>query len=1096
MLVFGFYYQILHLSFFLTGVLIHSGDEGYKMKKRRLLLNPIKTDPSGSLTEPVQTDWDLCCLCQVKTKANKVARPDERNHGVYKSGYDSLEENILKFHKLNALPFKLDINRINDGSGISQTLKSNNAFWHTNCNLAFCDYKLERAQKRENKRNIKNKDTDCPSPVKTRRLCNPMPANNKETCFFCEEYDVDKNLFKAATKDITKNVYKCAKQLCDRKLLAKLAPGDMIAINAKYHLNCLNILYNRYRSHLTNIEFKKQSNQVSYDSLVFAELIAHIEEARQNTTKIPIFYLKNLVEMYKIKLAELREVDVKEIIVHATRFKLRLLKHVPGLTEEKEGKDIILIFSKDIGPTIQHAINNDMDEEAVVLSKAAQIVRKEIFSSAYEFSGSFEKDCERNAVPKSLLAMVQMILEGPSIGNKSISDTKRDHISLTISELLQFNAIKRSRAEDGFRHNKDRETPLPIYLSMLIHAKTRSRDLIDTLFNLGLCVSYDRLMSISTELANSVCDQYHANQVVCPPQLSTEVFTCGAVDNIDHNPSSTTACDSFHGTAITLTQFPTTELPGECQAKLPLDGEKRSKISPLPHKYTFVPPVTSTLDPVVPTKCVPLIAEQRNDIAYIQSEQHWLTQVERLVNQDSLDENDNLSWAAYHASNQPKQKNIPSKVALLPLFREKAQTTCMISHAMQMVSDAIKHVNPTQTTVIAADQPLFALIKQVQWTWPETHGEDKFVAMMGGLHIEMNLLKLLGDWLRDSGWTTVLTQAGITTPGRAEAILSGSNVTRSRYAHQVTAASLKILRDHAYQNYQENEPSALSFDEWCEKQCQEQPQFKYWTIALYLELLVLQFVRSIRERNFKLYNQSLSQIIPWLFALDHINYARWLPVHIADMLNLIRSHPDVYFEFMKGHFAVQKTNKVFSAISIDQCHEQMNKLVKGDGGAVGLTEDPQALERWMVAGPEISRLIHEFENSFHSPKSQKSNKHHDQNLNTQRTFATHVNATVETFKKLGNPFLEVNGDLLTLDTKVIMGKEVIETVNTIEENGRKQYNKFLSAQITANPNNPLSNTIKKISIPCSVKFQSNEYLKKSSKLNTWKSTINSSYRCI
>ena len=80
----------------------------------------------------------------------------------------------------------------------------------------------------------------------------------------------------------------------------------------------------------------------------------------------------------------------------------------------------------------------------------------------------------------------------------------------------------------------------------------------------------------------------------------------------------------------------------------------------------------------------------------------------------------------------------------------------------------------------------------------------------------------------------------------------------------------------------------------------------------------------------------------------------------------------------------------------------MNKLVKlkGDGGAVGLTEDPQALERWMVAGPEISRLTHEFENSFHSPKSQKSNKHHDQNPNTQRTFATHVNATVETFKDL------------------------------------------------------------------------------------------------
>ena len=109
-------------------------------------MNPIKNDPSGSLTEPIKTDWDLCCLCQVKTKADKnsskVTHPDERNHGIYKSGYESLEETILKFHKLNALPLNLDINRINDGSGISQTLKSNNAFWHKNCNLYLCKYKL------------------------------------------------------------------------------------------------------------------------------------------------------------------------------------------------------------------------------------------------------------------------------------------------------------------------------------------------------------------------------------------------------------------------------------------------------------------------------------------------------------------------------------------------------------------------------------------------------------------------------------------------------------------------------------------------------------------------------------------------------------------------------------------------------------------------------------------------------------------------------------------------------------------------------------------------------------------------------------------
>jgi hypothetical protein len=35
---------------------------------------------------------------------------------------------------------------------------------------------------------------------------------------------------------------------------------------------------------------------------------------------------------------------------------------------------------------------------------------------------------------------------------------------------------------------------------------------------------------------------------------------------------------------------------------------------------------------------------------------------------------------------------------------------------------------------------------------------------------------------------------------------------------------------------------------------------------------------------------------------------------------------------------------------IDQAHEQSNAVVKGDGGAIGLTEDSATLRRWMVAG--------------------------------------------------------------------------------------------------------------------------------------------------
>ena len=42
---------------------------------------------------------------------------------------------------------------------------------------------------------------------------------------------------------------------------------------------------------------------------------------------------------------------------------------------------------------------------------------------------------------------------------------------------------------------------------------------------------------------------------------------------------------------------------------------------------------------------------------------------------------------------------------------------------MAIVKAAIQHVNPGQVPVLAADQPLFALAREIQWTWPATHGE-------------------------------------------------------------------------------------------------------------------------------------------------------------------------------------------------------------------------------------------------------------------------------------------------------------------------------------------------------------------------------------
>ena len=290
-----------------------------------------------------------------------------------------------------------------------------------------------------------------------------------------------------------------------------------------------------------------------------------------------------------------------------------------------------------------------------------------------------------------------------------------------------------------------------------------------------------------------------------------------------------------------------------------------------------------------------------------------MSNVEVLRAKESLSAKDYISWAAFHASKQQVERPICS-MALLPLFTEKVQSASMILHVMNLIRQAVQRLNPQQIPVIIADMPLYAICKQIQWQWPKTHGEEKYVAMLEGLHIEMSILKLLGDWLNGSGWKTALVQAGVTTSGRADAISNGSQVTRARYAHQMTAAVLHLLQRAAFDDYiqlQDEAETPMSFMSWHQNMFSEKPQFAFWSLTLYLEIFYLQFVRSLRSADFKLYVQCLGEFLPWMFALNHSNYARWLPSHMRDMVQLPTKAPSTYAEFKMGHFVVQKTERAF-----------------------------------------------------------------------------------------------------------------------------------------------------------------------------------------
>ena len=60
---------------------------------------------------------------------------------------------------------------------------------------------------------------------------------------------------------------------------------------------------------------------------------------------------------------------------------------------------------------------------------------------------------------------------------------------------------------------------------------------MDIFYDLGLSsVSYDRLISISTQEGNHICQQFKVDNVICPSKLRFGLITGGEIDNIDHDP--------------------------------------------------------------------------------------------------------------------------------------------------------------------------------------------------------------------------------------------------------------------------------------------------------------------------------------------------------------------------------------------------------------------------------------------------------------------------------------------------------------------------------------------------------------------------------
>ena len=90
----------------------------------------------------------------------------------------------------------------------------------------------------------------------------------------------------------------------------------------------------------------------------------------------------------------------------------------------------------------------------------------------------------------------------------------------------------------------------------------------------------------------------------------------------------------------------------------------------------------------------------------------------------------------------------------------------------------------------------------------------------------------------------------------------------------------------------------------------------FWMSYMDMVEIVLGLVRASREGVFEHHLMCIRAMIPWCFAYNRLNYARYLPYYFATMCRLSMNYPDVYQYFMQGGRILKNEADVQSIVNL------------------------------------------------------------------------------------------------------------------------------------------------------------------------------------
>ena len=394
-----------------------------------------------------QTDWTWCMFYQEVKIEKLVNSTESKQLSNWNETFDLLEEDLWKLETESI--DDISVYKFSDvEQKFSETWLLHHAKFYKMCRNPYDNHHFQRAKKKIGKSGETPSELSESCSKATRSSFSS--SNFQPTCLFFDSrggclHNVSSFVINRHPSD-TRQV---AVLLGDDKLVDKLSEGDIPAIEAKYHPSCLWKLYSR-AAHLQNSSSNNNKRIVTYEIVLSETIYVIRKELKKSETALIEWAKKMFISAYHC---------YSNIKLYSTRFKEQLLSRIPGLQAHKRGKQIVLTSGNVASEAIVAALSCNGDQNGLQLVQTAKLVRQDLFDGEASFSGNFSKGYQTESVSKSLLVLVQMILEGTSLSLAQFF------------QLIKFNTLKwqRDRRVVNVRHWFSQITALPFYTGVLIN---------------------------------------------------------------------------------------------------------------------------------------------------------------------------------------------------------------------------------------------------------------------------------------------------------------------------------------------------------------------------------------------------------------------------------------------------------------------------------------------------------------------------------------------------------------------------------------------------------------------------------------------------